>query len=242
MGQNERLIDQHRAGWTAKPSLRSVYEDLHQRSLAWCTEGALLEIGGGSGHIKAFAPHAICLDIQQAPWLDVVADAHHLPFADASFENLVMLDVLHHLAFPRAFLAEALRVLKPGGRLVLMEPGVSPVSWLVYNLLHDEPATLSADLWQDGPQTGALPEQANQAIPHLLFYSNARRLAEEFPNLKILKRRRLSLWAYPLSGGFKPWCLIPSRWVKPVLKIEEAVMPVLGPLAAFRMMVVAEKR
>ncbi len=242
MGTNERVIDQHRAGWEAKPSLRAVYEDLHRRSLSWCKDGELLEIGGGSGHIKSFAPHAICLDIQQAPWLDVVADAHQLPFADASFENIVMLDVLHHLAYPRAFLAEALKILKPGGRLIIIEPGVSPLSWLVYNLLHDEPATLGADLWNDTPQTGALPEEANQAIPHLLFYSNAKRLAAEFPDMHVLERRRLSLWAYPMSGGFKPWSLIPSGWVKPVLKIEEAVMPVLGPLAAFRMMVVVEKK
>jgi SAM-dependent methyltransferase len=241
VGSNKRVIDQHRAGWAAKPSLRAVYEDLHRRSLALCKEGGLLEIGGGSGHIKTYAPHAICLDIQHAPWLDVIADAHQLPFPDSSFENIVMLDVLHHLAYPRTFLAEALRVLKPGGRLVITEPGVSPVSWLIYNLLHDEPATLGADLWNDAPQTGARPEEANQAIPHLMFYAHAKKLAAEFPDMKIIERRRLSLWAYPLSGGFNSWSLIPPSWVRPVLKIEEAVMPILGPLAAFRMMVVVEK-
>src|SRR5208282_5339149 len=102
---SERLAN-HRSLWQAKPVLRAVYEDCYRRLLAHLAPGGpSLEIGGGTGNLKAFKSDIVSSDIQFAPWLDVVADAHRLPFAAASFRNLVLFDVLHHLERPRLFLA-----------------------------------------------------------------------------------------------------------------------------------------
>jgi hypothetical protein len=50
------------------------------------------------------------------------------------------------------------------------------------------------------------------------------------------------LFAYPLSGGFKPWSLIPQALVRPVLALEDALLPVLGPVMGFRLLIVIEKQ
>jgi len=47
----------------------------------------------------------VATDVQSAPWLDCVADAQRLPFADGCAANIVMVDVLHHLALPALVLA-----------------------------------------------------------------------------------------------------------------------------------------
>jgi ArsR family transcriptional regulator len=50
-----------------------------------------------------------------------LADIHNLPFPENSADAAVIHQVLHFLDSPKAALAEACRVLRPGGRLVLID-------------------------------------------------------------------------------------------------------------------------
>jgi SAM-dependent methyltransferase len=53
----------------------------------------------------------------------VRGDAARLPFATGGFDMVLSTYVLHHLGRPADFYAEAARVLRPGGRLVLLTAG-----------------------------------------------------------------------------------------------------------------------
>ncbi len=242
----ERLLDANRRAWEEKPSLRAVYHDLYRRIAASCADGATLEIGGGTGNLKAYAPHVVATDIQIAPWLDSVCDAHALPFADGVFANVVLFDVLHHLARPALFFAEAERVLRPGGRVVMVEPAITPMSWPFYHWLHPEPVRMGEDPLAPGePPADRDPYDANQAFPSLLFGpsfgKHGARFRAAFPRLAVKTVKPMSFFAYPMTGGFRPWSLIPEAAVKPALAIESALAPVLGPLCAFRILVVLER-
>lgn len=62
----------------------------------------------------------------------VVGDAENLPFDEASFDAVLCSNSFHHYPNPAAFLAGALRVLRPGGRLILRDYTSSdPVVWLM---------------------------------------------------------------------------------------------------------------
>lgn len=239
---SEKILQEHRGTWQHKPVLRAIYTDFYQRITTACRPGLSLEIGGGSGNLKDFSSQVVSTDIVPTPWLDAAADAQALPFATASFANIVMVDVLHHIEQPRRFLAEAERVLQPGGRIILMEPAITPISWVFYRFFHPEPVVLKADPLADGPlDPDREPFDANQAIPTLLFGRHKQRLKQTFPNLELVRLERLSLLAYPLSGGFRPWCLIPTASIGPLLNIERMLAPVIGPLMAFRLFAVIEK-
>lgn len=236
-------IAQHRAAWQAKPALRAVYEDTYRRIAAALVPGPVLEIGGGSGHLKRTLRDVVATDVVAEPGLDAVADAHALPFAPGRFANLVMVDVLHHLAAPRVFFDEACRVLRPGGRMVLVEPAVTPISRIAFALFHPEPVDMTADpLAAATPPARRDPFAANQAIPTLLFSRDRARLLAAFPDLRLVAFHRLGLVAYPASGGYRAWSLLPGALVPAVLRLEDALMPVLGPLMAFRLMAVLERR
>jgi demethylmenaquinone methyltransferase/2-methoxy-6-polyprenyl-1,4-benzoquinol methylase len=56
----------------------------------------------------------------------VAADALRLPFADASFDGVASAFVVRNLADLRAGLAEQRRVLRPGGRLIILETTPGP--------------------------------------------------------------------------------------------------------------------
>jgi DNA-binding transcriptional ArsR family regulator len=99
--------------------------------------GDVLDAGAGDGATaQLIAPRArsiTCVDVSEK-LVDAarvrlaghgnarcqVADLHDLPFADASFDQVLLLNVLPFLKQPGAALGEAARVLRPGGTLALV--------------------------------------------------------------------------------------------------------------------------
>jgi SAM-dependent methyltransferase len=75
---------------------------------------------------KKFAHH-VGADIEGNPEADLVlGDEGRVPAADGSFDGVLSSQVLEHVAAPRVYLSEALRVLKPGGSLILSTHGIWP--------------------------------------------------------------------------------------------------------------------
>jgi SAM-dependent methyltransferase len=105
------------------------------RLLRKALEGApgrrLVDIGGGMGNYalalkrEGWDPVVVDRSAEMlaratAKGLEVVeADAQRLPFEDESFDAATMISMLHHVEDRAAALAEARRVLRTGGRLVL---------------------------------------------------------------------------------------------------------------------------
>ena len=112
----------------ASPSILGPLE----RAIAGGPGSSLLDVAGGTGnYAEALRErgHEPCvvdvshhmLERAAAKGLPVVrADASALPFADTSFDSVINVSALHLVPRWRVALAEARRVLRPGGRLGLM--------------------------------------------------------------------------------------------------------------------------
>ncbi|HSV03829.1 MAG TPA: class I SAM-dependent methyltransferase [Phenylobacterium sp.] len=108
-------------------------------------EGRVLELGIGMGHnLRYYDPgkvssvtgvdpspelRAYAVAAERDPRLSVTVQdgtAEALPFEDASFDSVVCTFTLCSVCTPAAALSEARRVLKPGGRFLYCEHGLSP--------------------------------------------------------------------------------------------------------------------
>jgi ArsR family transcriptional regulator len=121
-------------------SSREVLEAVLREELGPSGVGKLLDIGTGSGLMLELlgprARHAVGIDLS-APALRLArtrvhgaglshcelrrGDMYGLPFEDGVFDTVTMDRVLALAAQPRAAIAEAVRTLRPGGRLLIVE-------------------------------------------------------------------------------------------------------------------------
>jgi SAM-dependent methyltransferase len=69
----------------------------------------------GSGNMNLDDPCIIRMDVKLTPYVDVVGDAHHLPFKPASVDFVFALAVFEHLRQPFRAAEEIYAALKPGG-------------------------------------------------------------------------------------------------------------------------------
>lgn len=240
-------FEEHRRAWSRNRALRALYADWYGRVAAELPAAALgprVELGSGPGFAREFIADLELTDVVRAPWHDREASAEALPFADASVGALVLFDVLHHVPSPARFFAEAQRVLCPGGRIVMCEPYVSPLSYPVYKLLHDEPMDMRADPLAASLDTGdgaRDPFESNQAIPTLLFGRARAAFAAAFPALAVRSVAYLAGPSYPASGGFSRGPLLPWPLWSLLHRLEARLPAPLARLAAFRMLVVLER-
>ena len=115
--QHNSLFQQCDLIWRSKLVLRNAYNHFYyliRENFNKSLSGQVVEIGSGIGKIKETIPECLTSDIFPNSWLDKVEDAYNLSFQDGTLSNIAMLDVFHHLEFPRIALAEFNRAFKPG--------------------------------------------------------------------------------------------------------------------------------
>lgn len=100
--------------------------------------------------------------------LPVLADARHLPVADASCDLVLCMEVYEHMAEPERLVSELRRVVRPGGRVVLSCPNYGNL-FLPLKLLADAGVRASRDYIKRQPLD-----------PTLFAFRVRRRLARHF--------------------------------------------------------------
>jgi SAM-dependent methyltransferase len=231
------FIARHRSIWVARPELRSVYHEFFAELLRAVQGWApVVELGAGPGFFKEYHPGLISTDVIATRWVDVVCDACSLPFPSQSVGAFVMLDVVHHLPRPLDFIAEAARVLVPGGLMAMIEPWITPFSYLLYRYLHHEDCTLRIDLRRPFDPTRKKAFDGNAAIPYKLVRYYARKPG----TLRLARLERFLGLPYLATFGFKRTHPLPWRLIRAARSCEKMLGPI-GRWNATRALLVWEK-
>jgi len=121
---------------------RQLINQLSLNRLKSKTRPAILDIGCGTGetltHLKTLLPQAQLHGLDTSPTAVkytrlrghsvLLGNALKLPYKDASFDSILLLDVIEHIEPDTEVLNEAKRVLKPGGFIIVTAPAL-PFIW-----------------------------------------------------------------------------------------------------------------
>jgi len=201
---------EHKEIILSKPFLKGIYEEWYAQLLhetSDCPDGIKIEIGSGGGFLKDIEPKVITSDILELPVVDQVFSAEEMPFSDNEVSAIMMVNVFHHIPEVRKFLREAQRVLKSGGKIVMIEPANSMWSRFIYKNLHHEMFDEQRD-WTfptSGPLSGS-----NQALPYIVFERDREIFEREFNDLKVEYIKLHTGLRYLFSGGVSRMQMIPS--------------------------------
>lgn len=218
----------------SKPFLKAIYDEWYCMLASELPggNGPTLEIGSGAGHCAQFVPDLITSEVLRCPDVRIVLDARQLPFAASSLRAIVMTNVLHHIADVSRFFEEASRCLRPGGKVLMIEPWVTPWSKFVYTRFHHEPFDPNVEDWSfptSGPLSGA-----NGALPWIVFHRDRSTFESRFPGLRIEQIRPFMPFRYMVSGGVGMRSLMPGFMHGAWLSVERALQsqwPNLGMFA-----------
>jgi SAM-dependent methyltransferase len=201
----------------------------------------VVELGSGLGNIREVIPHCLRTDLFPNPWIDQIENAYKLSFEDETISDLILTDVFHHLKYPGTALQEWRRVLRKGGRVIMLEPYMSALGLFIYGVPHDEPIAIMKKIEWTAPEDWS-PEKidyyAAQGNATRVFLGN--KFRSKLDGWQTIETMRFSALAYAASGGFSKPQLYPTSMLPWVKKLE-ILLDVLPGLFATRLLVILEK-
>lgn len=216
-----------------KRMIREVFDEFHRQMLECehkyltCNQSDALriELGAGVYPIRHSDPHVLATDIVAAPHLDRVLDAQSMALADGSVRTLFAQNCFHHFPDPARFFSECLRVLAPGGGVVMIEPHDGPLAAFMYQrLFKQEYFDTRMEGWTQevsGPMS-----HANQALSHIIFTRDRALYDAHFPGLPLVYHAPLANYVrYFISGGLNFRQLLPDAAIPALRMLESALRP-----------------
>lgn len=204
-----------------KAFLRALYSEWYEQILKILPKkNDVLELGSGAGFLQEILPSVITSEVFETPGVKLIADACNLPLPDKSIDAIVMTDVFHHIPDVSRFLLEATRCIRPGGKIVMIEPWRTPWSEWVYTHLHSEP--FSPDGGWKIPCTGPL-SGANGALPWIVFQRDSVLFQMQHPQWRIRNIEPMMPFSYLLSGGVSMRSLMPGWMYRPIRALEQVL-------------------
>lgn len=226
----------HRELIRNKPLLRAWYARQYGKYIELARRspgGTHIELGSGGGFLKELFPEATTSSVlagdKASGLVDLRLDAMSMELKDSSVDSFFMLDVLHHIPDPEAFLRELERCLKPGGFALIIEPASTLFGRFMYKNFHHEAFDEKAPGWKH-PHDTPLSE-ANQAVPHIIFERDRRLFSGRFSLLRLDSIKKHTFLSYAASGGLTYEPPLPGRLEWLVAFIEAMagpLMPLLG--------------
>ena len=241
------LLDQSMEAWRRSKGLRTVYRSLYVEVARSVSGSSNLELGSGIGVSRDFISGVTTTDLIKTRYVDRAMSAYAIepPTDGGQWDTIFAIDLLHHLREPLLFFENAASMLKPGGRIVLIEPAATHFGVLFYRLFHHEPIVVGEvqppfTFEANGPNG----EFANMGMGVGLLEKNRAAIEGVFDQcgLTLQHVQYRDVLAYPLSGGYSKPQFLPTVLLRFLMGIESMLPQFILRSIGLRMVIVIKRK
>jgi ubiquinone/menaquinone biosynthesis C-methylase UbiE len=167
-------------------------------------------------------------------------DASNLPFSNNQFDCAFSIDALHHISKPIDALIELIRVVKPGGKVILVEPYVSFLSYFVYKLFHEENTSWRYKIPLSGQTVSEEASAGEQGVLQAILLSKKILSLIQTSTEKelVFKKQYFSPVSFFATGGLTNPFSVSNRFIALLLDIEKKLPSRILKLVSARQIVV----
>ena len=238
----------HAAVLRRKPMLAAIFRECHELMLDLDlrtfgdTPGMRVELGAGVAPVAGTFAKVLASDVVPGRGLDAVLDAQRLDLPSGAVRALYGQNCFHHFPDPLRFLAEAERVLAPGGGVVLIEPYYGFLASVVFRRLFPSEDFDKRMVGWTTDATGSM-RGANQALSYIVFVRDRTRFERELPSLELVEMFPLDNYVrYLISGGLSFRQLMPTSTAPALRAIEKALRTARRLLALHHVIVLRRRK
>ena len=244
MSKHGEIDLKNRVIFTKNGLLKKIYFDYFEmikKNLLNETKKPCLEIGS-SGFIKEVISNCITSNLSRYDdTIDREENIYSLKIKKNSISNIILIDIFHHLEFPKLALDNMLNALEVKGKIIMIEPAMGLIPRIIYKLFHHEPNGFELNIeWNTIPRQ--IPDKnsyfAAQSIPWRAFIKKEMKLDNQFLLEKV---NCFSDFAFLGSGGFSYRSFYPKK-IYSFLKFLDKIFSMISTkLFAARMLIVIKK-
>lgn len=228
MDEYKEELRKQRENILSNSGLRSYFEFLYEnvnRELE--TFDSILEVGAGAAISNIFVERRIIrTDVLPFDEFNVLGDCamEELPFEDSSFDAVLAFDSIHHSKSPTKAILELLRVTREGGKVLLVEPFVSPISYFPYKFFHHEDTSWNfrERLINKFSLQYLNPENGDQGVSKFIINELLRRRPAAFPNFTF-SAIYFSPFSFFVTGGVSSPLKTPKIIVTALIEAEKFI-------------------
>ena len=214
--------------------------NIFRKNIEDIPDGLKIELGSGGGFLKEVINDVITSDVLELPDVDKVIFAEKIPYPDKSVSAFFLLGTLHHIKEPEKFFSEINRCMKPGAKIIMIEPANTLFSRFFFKYIHHEQFDEKKVDWKvDGK--GRLGD-ANLAIPWIIFIRDREKFLKKYPELEILQIKKHTPFRWFLSGGLSYRQFVPSASFGLFTSIEKLLSPFSNTLGSFMTIVLKKSK